>query len=50
MIIAFKDNKDGFYQIEVATEDAIPEWALHLTRLTEEERLATLSSSYEGNA
>lgn len=43
MLIAFKDDKDGFYQCEVEDENAIPEWARGMSRLTEEERLASLA-------
>lgn len=30
MLYAFKDNNDGYYQIELADGEAIPEWALSL--------------------
>lgn len=45
MLIGFKDDKDGFYQVETDDPDFVPEWAKSFTRLTEEERLAELGGT-----
>ena len=37
MLIAFKDNTDGFYQCSVASESDIPVWAKGMARLTDNE-------------
>ena len=47
MLIGFKDDKDGFYQIETDDENFVPEWAKDMKKLTEEERLASLVKEQE---
>ncbi len=42
MKIGFKDNRGGFYQVEVNSEDEIPGWTKSLVRLSETERLAMI--------
>lgn len=48
MIIAFKDDYDGFYQVEIMEVGEMPKWTNNLVQLTEEERLLKLESSYKG--
>ncbi len=45
MIIAFKDNFDGFYQCEVKDKNTVPEWAKNLIKISEEERQKILLAS-----
>lgn len=44
MLIAYKDNTDGFYQCSVASESDIPAWAQGMTRLTDNEVSAVINS------
>ena len=44
MLIAFKDNTDGFYQCSAASESDIPAWAQGMTRLTDNEISSVINS------
>lgn len=46
----FKDNADGFYQVELQDGESFPAWTFALTPLTEEERLAHISEESEAVA
>lgn len=46
MLVGFKNSSGGFYQAEIANENDTQNWAIGMTRLTEQERQSEIQITF----